>query len=150
MTSWAEFLLSNVLGLFFNWCWCLLLIKGESEKEWASGFESVVDPFQGQVWSKYNVTSGSSSPFLCVKAWGGDLRQIATSVAFFSSLHPSHFARSQIQRVGLPVNLRCDKACNLIVALSPPLLPTIYSLCQRTTFHGRTIPSDPPGRRKKD
>lgn len=65
----------------FNWCWCLLLIKRESEKKQPSGFESHGDSFQSHVWSKNNVTRGSSSPFLCVKALG-DLRRIATSVAF--------------------------------------------------------------------
>lgn len=65
----------------FNWCWCLLLIKRESEKKQASGFESLGDSFQSHVWSKNNITRGSSSPFLCVKALG-DLRRIAASVAF--------------------------------------------------------------------
>lgn len=67
-----------------------------------------------------------------------------------SSLYPSHFMCSHIQRVSLLVNLRCDKACNLIVALFPLWHRGVNVRAQRTTFHGRTIPSDPPGRRKKD
>lgn len=64
--------------------------------------------------------------------------------------YPSHFMCSRIQRVSLPVNLRCDKACNLIVALFSLCSRQFTPLCQRTVFHGRTIPPDPPGRPKKD
>lgn len=100
----------------------------------------------GDTWSKSNLTWGSSSPFLCVKASGGFTLDCNLCC---SSPYPSLFMRPQTQRVGLLVNLWCDKACNLIVAPFPLCSQTFTPLCQRTTFHGCTIPSDSPGRRLK-
>lgn len=72
------------------------------------------------------MTRGSISPFLCVKASGIYVGLQPLFLSSASSIYPSYFMCSQIQRVSLPVNLRCDKACNLIVALFP-LLTNIYS-----------------------
>lgn len=54
----------------------------------------------------------------------------------------SHFSCTLIQRVGLEVNLRCDKVCisYFLLHLLPFILP---HLCQRTTSHGRAISPQP-------
>lgn len=103
------------------------LSRGENEKETASALESVVYSLKGHVWSKSDVTRGIT-PYLCVES-SGDLRWTAF-----------------LQWAGFLVNLRRDEARNLLRRCSWTFTP----VCQRTTLLGRTIPSNPPGRRKKD
>lgn len=130
---WAESLLLNVA---FIRCWCVPyhIWKGTGGVGFWKYCRSTLRTHAVKLRC-------CSSPFLSfhVKSSGGFVPDCNLSRLPRTR---SHFMCSQTQRVSLLVNLQCDKACNLIVALFPLSLPNIYSQCARGG-HSTAVQSHP-------